>query len=474
MAQRQKRKKRKNIVRFPGGLHPNIGTVTFSFIAVYLAFSIYSYLTENHISHYEVEQGTIEVNTSYTGLILRNETIVNASQSGKLDYYLKDNTKAGNGTLVCSIDENGNVSERLNDETDSSAILSEDNLSDIQNSIQDYLSTYQDGNYYTTYNFKSDLSGKLMEAMNLSALNAISDYTDYAKDNHTFHLYRADQPGIVAYYTDGLEGVTADTITDDYFDQTKYPKSSLKTKGEVESGQPVYKLITDENWQIVVPIEASMKTELQDGEVVQIEFKEDNMTAWANYTIQQKNGRDYLILTLQNSLIRYAYERYIDINIMLDQQSGLKIPNSAITTKSFELVPNTYFTQGNGASNQTGLLVEHRKDDGNYTEAEFLNVTVYYVDEEKELSYISQSDIKQGDLIVMPGSTQRYELTKTAKLKGVYNINKGYAVFRHIDVIYQNEEYSIIRHGTDYGISLYDHIALDGSTIIENAVVNSQ
>ena len=56
----------------------------------------------------------------------------------------------------------------------------------------------------------------------------------------------------------------------------------------------------------------------------------------------------------------------------------------------------------------------------------------------------------------------------------MYCINKGYAVFRHIDVIYQSDEYSIIRNGTDYGISLYDHIALDGSTIIENAVVNSQ
>lgn len=471
MANTQKKKNKKKVVRFPRGLHPNIGTVTFSFIAVYLAFNIYSYLTENHISHYEVEQGTIEVNTSYTGLILRSETVVNASQSGKLDYYLKDNTKAGNGTLICSIDENGNVSERLDDETDSSAILSEENLTDIQNSIQDYLSAYQDENYYTTYNFKSDLSGKLMEAMNLSALNAISDYTDYAKDNQTFHLYRAGQPGIVAYYTDGLEGVTVDTITDDYFNQTKYPKSSLKTKGKVESGQPVYKLITDENWQIVVQIEPSMKKELQDGEVVQIKFKEDNMTAWANYTIQQKNGKDYLVLTLQNSLIRYADERYIDINIILDQQSGLKIPNSAITSKSFELVPNAYFTQGNGTSDQTGLLVEHKKDDGNYTEAEFLNTTVYYIDEKNELSYISQSDIKQGDLIVMPGSTKRYEVDKTAKLKGVYNINKGYAVFRVIDEIYHNDNYTIVSPSTKYGIMLYDHIALEGGNIVEGQMI---
>ena len=38
-------------------------------------------------------------------------------------------------------------------------------------------------------------------------------------------------------------------------------------------------------------------------------------------------------------------------------------------------------------------------------------------------------------------------------------------------MIYQNEEYSIIRSGTDYGISLYDHIALDGSVVMENDII---
>ncbi len=82
--------------------------------------------------------------------------------------------------------------------------------------------------------------------------------------------------------------------------------------------------------------------------------------------------------------------------------------------------------------------------------------------------------MSDGDIILKPNSKETYTIHETAKLDGVYCINKGYAVFRHIDVIYQSDEYSIIRNGTDYGISLYDHIALDGSTIIENAVVNSQ
>ena len=59
----------------------------------------------------------------------------------------------------------------------------------------------------------------------------------------------------------------------------------------------------------------------------------------------------------------------------------------------------------------------------------------------------------------------------TDTLQGVYNINKGYAVFKQIEVMLQNEEYSIIKTGTSYGIALYDHIALDGSKIQEDELI---
>lgn len=470
MAARKKR--RKNIIRFPGGVHLNIGVIVFLFIAFYIAYSLYSYLTAVHIRRYEVSQGTIEVNTSYTGLILRSETVVNAAQGGRLDYYLKDNTKAATGTLICSVDENGNISDKLDEAADSNAVLTEDNLDDIQSSIREYAKGYQDVSYYSTYNFKTDLSGKLMEAMNLGALNAISDYTEFARDNQTFHLYRSEQPGIVAYYTDGLENMTPDSVTEKLFDQAAYKKSSMKTEGTVEGGQPLYKLITDEKWQIIVMIDAAMKQALQDGEVIQIRFKEDHTTAWANYTVQRKNGQDYLILTLNNSMIRYAYERFVDIDLLLDQQTGLKIPNSAITTKTFELIPDAYFTKGSGTSNQDGLLVEQKQEDGTYADAKFVPVTVYYKDEEEKVSYISQDTVKRGDQIVMTGSTERYEVSKTAKLRGVYNINKGYAVFKQIDEIFSNNNYTIVKAGTEYGITVYDHIALEGNSVKEDQMIN--
>ncbi len=465
------RKRKKNIVRFPGGVHLNIGIVVFSFVAFYIAYNIYSYVTAVHVSPYEVEPGTIEVNTSYTGLILRKETVVNASQSGSLDYYLKDNTKAAKGTLVCSVDENGNVSKRLNETVDSSAVLTDENMRDIQASIREYVKGYKDSTYYTTYNFKTDLSGRLMEALNLGALDAISEYTEFARDNQTFHLYRSQQPGIVAYYTDGMEQLTPETVTADMFNHSAHQKTSLKTQGTVEAGQPVYKLISDENWQIAVMIEPDMKRNLQDGDTVQIRFKEDQTTAWAGYTIEQKNGQDFLFLSLHHSMIRFANDRYVDINILLDQQTGLKIPNSAITTKAFELVPDAYFTQGNGSGSQKGLLVEHLQNDGTYSDAEFIPVTVYYEDEENKMAYISHENIKKGDLIVLTGSKERYEISKTARLRGVYNINRGYAVFKQIEEIFSNSNYTIVKSGTEYGIMLYDHIALDGDSVVEDQMI---
>ena len=75
-------------------------------------------------------------------------------------------------------------------------------------------------------------------------------------------------------------------------------------------------------------------------------------------------------------------------------------------------------------------------------------------------------------MIQKPDSDEQYTLSKTAKLKGVYNINRGYAVFRQIDIIDQNEEYSVLQTGTSYGLSLYDHIALNGNEISEGELID--
>ena len=83
-----------------------------------------------------------------------------------------------------------------------------------------------------------------------------------------------------------------------------------------------------------------------------------------------------------------------------------------------------------------------------------------------------RDSVTAGDVIAKTDSTKTYTIGNDVdKLTGVYNINKGYAVFKQINILTKNEDYAIIETKTTYGISLYDHIALDGSKVKENQLV---
>ena len=67
-----------------------------------------------------------------------------------------------------------------------------------------------------------------------------------------------------------------------------------------------------------------------------------------------------MILSLHNNMVRFAGDRFTDVELLLTERSGLKIPNSSITEKAFYTVPKEYFTRG-GDSNSLGLYVRDSK-----------------------------------------------------------------------------------------------------------------
>lgn len=425
-------------------------------------------MTSTHISVYEVEQGTMAANNIYRGLILREEQIYYSNYTGALNFYVKEGTKVSYNNLVYSIDENGDVAKLINNSSHDVSTLDSGDLDEIEESIYDFQHAYDSQSFYNVYSFKENLDSSLSEALNLNALHQLEDYAASAQASNTFHPITADTHGIVVYYTDGYENVHADTFTTELFDEASYTRTSNQNAVNLNAGEPVYKLITSELWNIVLPIPAEVATELAEDDTLQLRFVKDNKKTYATYTLTQLEGQDYVILSLKNGMIRYAKERFIEVELLLNEETGLKIPNSAITEKEFFTVPKEYFMRGGDSQNQ-GILVEKTDDEGNkYTE--FIAPTIYY--ETDSYYYIDSEEVSADDYILKPDSNATYTLgTNTDTLKGVYNINKGYAVFKQIDLLYQNEEYSIVRTGTTYGIALYDHIALDGSKIKENDLV---
>lgn len=462
-------KKNKKVVRYRKPFSINIGVIIFVFIFIYLIFNVFSYMTTTHISVYEVEQGTIAENNVYRGLILREEQIYSSDYTGSLNYYMKEASKASFNTLIYSVDESGTVSKMIQEA--SYGGLDAETLSGIEEDILNFQASYQAQNFYNVYTFKDNIDSSLNEAFNLNALESISDYAANAESHNTFHTVKADQDGIVVYYTDGYESVTTENFTSSMFDESTYTKTSTRKSGSISAGSPVYKLITSEIWNIVLPIGPELADELSSNDTIRIRFLKDEKTMYATYSLTEKEGQKYLVLSLRSAMVRYAKDRFLEIELLLNEETGLKIPNSTITEKEFFTIPIEYFIAG-GDSDTTGVLVERRDDKGNTT-SEFITPTIYY--ETEDYYYIDSEKISTGDKLIKTDSSEQYTVgMDTATLKGVYNINKGYAVFKQIDILYQNEEYTIVKRGTTYGIALYDHIALDGSKVSEDELINTK
>jgi len=167
-------------------------------------------------------------------------------------------------------------------------------------------------------------------------------------------------------------------------------------------------------------------------------------------------------------MVTFCTDRFIDIELITEEETGLKIPNSSIVEKEFFIIPKEYITYG-GTNGNAGVMREAYDEDGTAT-SEFIETTIYHETETEY--YLDDSRLRIGDYIIMPQSTQKQSVSKRGTLIGVYNINKGYADFKQINILYQNEEYAVVKSNTRYGLNTYDYIVLDASSVEENEIIN--
>ena len=469
------KKKKRKIVRYRRRFHLNIGIIIFLFVLIYFVVYLVSYLTQNNISAYEVQYGQIARNRTYTGLILRPEQVFYSQNTGDINYYKKEGDKAGYNDLICSVDKTGNISSEISQAGLDATNLSNDELLKIQNSITNYVSSYSNMQFYNVYSFKENVNAQIQENLYINALNDLSDQTDSAVSQNTFSFERTSVDGILALYTDGYEDITADSFTADMYNPASYTKTNLKGNTQITSGQAMYKIATSENWSIMVPVtdEEAARYQEEIGEnsdsfVLHVKFRKDDTETNATTYIKDLDGQKFLQLNLNNSMVRFVSDRYIEVELGSDKNTGLKIPNSAIVEKEFLVVPKKYVGKGDNSSSDG--VIKITKDKRGKESAEFVSINAYA--ETDDSYYVSQDNLSVGDTIQMPDSSEQYSLKDTAKRKGVYNMDKGYAIFRQIEIISDNEEYSVVESGTKFGISLYDHIALNGSEVQEGDFLN--
>ncbi len=463
-----------NVVKYRRRFRLNIGIVVFAFVLIYFLVYLFQYLTETHVTVYEVQRGQIMVSSRYTGLALRSEDVTYADRSGSLNYYSKEGDKAGYGDLICSIDSEGSLSEEITAAGLDGSSLSAGDLTEIQTLVTNYVDDYSGDQFYKVYSFGDNLNAEVQESLYLTALERLESQTESVD---TFSRVTAGEDGILAFYTDGYEEVTPDNFTADLYSIGNYKKQNLKGNVTATDGQALFKTVTDENWYLLIPIDEAAREMYEeqiapdeDTFLLLVTFKKDEAQTYATAEIRIYDDQDFLLLSFNSSMIRYVSERYLDVEIGSGENTGLKIPNSAIVQKEFLLVPAEYIGKGN---NSSGIgVIRIGKDNQGEQVAEFVSADIYYTDAETGDYYIAGEGLSRGDVIQIPDGTDRYMIGTSQMRDGVYNLNKGYAVFKLINEISSNGEYTIVESGTSFGLTLYDRIVLNGDSIEEGEYAN--
>ncbi len=460
------------IKKYRKPLNLNIGMIIFSVIFIYVVVYVIMYFQTSHIVRYEVKEGSLAVESIYRGIVLRDETVVYAQTAGYVNYYALEGERVAKNDLVYVIDESGRLADTLLSMNMGENSLSNKELTEFRSDIVNFMHEFDAKQYGTTYDFKHYLNNTVMRLYNTNMLQSIQDLNG-ASGVSVIHNSYAPMTGIVAYWMDGYEDLSPTAVTAAIMEGTEYEKKRILSNSLVAEGDAVYKLSTNENWSIVIPIDAVRGAELQEEGYVKVRFLKNQYESWASVElVVNEEGDTYLQLSFTNSMITFMPDRFLDIELIVEDETGLKIPVSSIVQKEFYLIPEEYVIPG-GKNGGDCIRRQCYLEDGTIS-SEDVEIGIYYFDNETKEYYLDSSMLNAGDILYQTDGEDIFTVSRRATLIGVYNINKGYADFKQISILYLNDEYAIVKPNTKYGLSVYDYIVLNAESVRDDQFINQK
>ena len=448
---------------------PNLGEVLFFVIFLYMAANLIAYATKTHYTFVEVEPGQIINSDTFSGIALRDETVITAKSSGKISYYVGDSEKTGKDGNVCII-ENSSLQGGSSAGSES-FVLNDADYADIREQIHRFYLNYNDGSFEEAETLSYRLGNIVNRIISTQHISSIQP-----DNNKNVTILTAPAYGTVSYTIDGMESLKPEDITLESFNHSDYEKTQISAGSEISQSSPAYKLIGSDNWQIVIDPNESQLEKFKQYDSIEVTFVRDNISAQADVGFLEQDGHTFVCLTLSNYMVRYCSERYLDITIIWEKHDGYKIPASSITTKAYYMLPKDFVVTAEDTQ-ERGIYI--RGDNGPefikpklYTKIEETDQTDDEAKESSDFYYIDADAIDQGTLVLKNDDSQEtYTIAAQSELQGVYNINEGFADFYLIGKPYAYGDYCIIEKKPGLSLSLYDHIILEADSVYEGQVI---
>ena len=301
------------IVKYKKPFQPKVATMILLIIIVYVAAIAWNYIKKEHISIYEVNETSIADDSIISGFILRDEKVIYSEESGYVNFYHADQSKVGKNEVIYTMDDNGSISELLND-VETKTSTTKDDIAKMREVIGDFYTNFNPSAYSDVKDFHYNVENTIFEQ---SRDNLYSDLKKQMSENNVksdFSKFRAQTSGIISYSIDGFEETRLDMISTELFQNAaSVERKQLSSSEHIEKKVPVCKLVTNEDWKIVVPLSEGLSTKLKDLTTVRVTIKKDNVSFNTALEIQNNGGDEFAVLSTSRFMGRYLNDRFIDI-----------------------------------------------------------------------------------------------------------------------------------------------------------------
>ena len=423
-------------------------------IGIYLILNFVKIFNKNNVKIYEVSTGEIVNVDRHKGFIYRDESVITCVDSGYINFFVTKSDKVKRGAFIYTINDNIDTFEAF-DLNDNDKNLIKQNIKKFNNNI----SNIDFQNIYTSKDSLNNLIGDLNKAKQLENINFESEFDAKEKGY-------AKYSGLISFFIDDLENSKIEEFNDSLI--KNYDNIGLhQQKKKVVAGDKVYRIVKNPEFNIAFDssYDYDANSELNN---VNVKFLYENVTTSGHIdSFTGTDGKKHFRLSIIEHPELFIDKRVVEFEIENKKINGYKIPIKSIVSKNCYIIPKTMMEIDLETNESYFYKVLPNGERQKFT----CNISK----EDEKYYYISIDDtfskLKYGDVLANRYN-DTFSISEVKKLDGVYNMNKGYAIFKNIDVIDRTNEYAIISKKTANSIALYDHIALDASEINEGDLIS--
>lgn len=298
------------------------------------------------------------------GIILRNEVVYNSETKGNVLFSIDEGEKLSRNTKIAEINNStyesykNELSEidreieeynrRISSQQETLKKDINKNQNEIDHIIKEVQKNVAEQNYEEVQRLKDRLliiSDKkdaitnektlIMDQMSV-AMKKKSEIVNKMKQANL--TYYAQTSGILSKTIDGFENEYSTRNLNDYkigdLKALEDKGTTIADKSEITIGKPIFKIIEDQEWYIMTKIQDDNLQGLKKGNIVPLTIDKSKIEVEGEIVKLEKSKKDtFLIIKVNKHIHDFYKERYVDLKIVKNTYSGLKVTTNAIVEK---------------------------------------------------------------------------------------------------------------------------------------------